>query len=1122
MEALLRVRPDLPVAAIAAALLSMSLSVSGLAATLEVPAQYPSIQAAVDAASNGDLVLVAPGTYVESVSLSGKTLTLASLFFTTGNPDFIEQTVIDGGGSSHAIFVSGSVGPGTTIAGFTIQNADDGIRALGSFQLFDSRITGTVDGLDYFGGGGLVKGCVIDGNSDDGIDLDSSVAVVIENNAIIDNGGNPTPDGDGIEIRLQPYSGPTLDVVIRDNRIEGNSSDGIQLIGYEQETNRVFRIEGNTFVDNRLAAIGMMCCTVSNEDLQGASLPERIHIARNTFVGSDHAISGGDDAIVLDNLFVSNAVALGRVDGASIAAWNGFWLNGVDDSESNVDAATSLYQDPLLGANQELLPGSPAEDAGTAFYEHLGETVLDLPASAFAGSAPDLGAFEIGGMGTMNEPPFVDAGRDQVLPSGYMALLEGRATDDGLPAGSLERAWSVVSGPGTVVFGDPLAESTTASFSQDGSYVLRLSADDSDLTGSDDVRITLMPEAQVLERALAAGESDAEEALDTGSVDLSSPTLELGALGNQIVGLRWEGVAIPPGSQIHAAWVQFQAADLALASAALEIRGERSANAAPFSALPGDLSSRVQTSTRVTWEPPAWLSVGDAGIEQRTQDLSAVIDEIVNGTAWEEGNALALFLTGSDRRTAEAFEGTPGGAPVLHLNFSPPRPNQAPLVDAGPDRSIVLPQTASLAGNFVDDALPEGQAVSVLWTPVSGPGQVTIDVPTDPATQADFSAPGVYVLRLAADDGELSGSEEMSVSVAAPGAQTLLDIPVAASSDDAEEPESNKKAKITSSDLELSYDLEPQTVGLRFTGVDIPAGSSIEEAWVQFTADESHSEPASLVIEGEDADDPATFDRSVGNLSTRPRTSASVAWNPPAWSAGATEVTPGLASVVQEVVDRAGWASGNALALLVTGAGTRTAEAYDASAAAAPRLFVEVRAPACADSIDNDGDGSVDFPDDAGCASASADTENPACSDGIDNNGDGNTDFPDDAGCSDASGTLELADIDADADGVPDVADNCRDVPNPFQIDTNSDGCGNRCDADLSNDGVVGGADFTLWAPSFGKSVPPANPDHDFTGGPGGAPDGFVGGPDFSLFGQQFGGPPGPGLEPDWNCDGVP
>jgi hypothetical protein len=93
-----------------------------------------------------------------------------------------------------------------------------------------------------------------------------------------------------------------------------------------------------------------------------------------------------------------------------------------------------------------------------------------------------------------NQAPSVSAGADQsiVLPSS--ANLNGTVTDDGLPAGStVTQAWSVVSGPGAVTFGDATAEDTTATFSVDGTYVLRLTGSDGTLSSSDDMTVTVAP-----------------------------------------------------------------------------------------------------------------------------------------------------------------------------------------------------------------------------------------------------------------------------------------------------------------------------------------------------------------------------------------------------------------------------------------------------------------------------------------------------------------------------------------------------------------------------------------------------------------------------------------------------
>jgi hypothetical protein len=117
--------------------------------------------------------------------------------------------------------------------------------------------------------------------------------------------------------------------------------------------------------------------------------------------------------------------------------------------------------------------------------------------------------------------------------------------------------------------------------------------------------------------------------------------------------------------------------------------------------------------------------------------------------------------------------------------------------------------------------------------------------------------------------------------------------------------------KLASSDLELILDkTREQIVGLRFVGVDVPRGATIESAHVQFTADEAHSEPTSLVIHGEASGDAAAFASTASDLSGRTTTAASVAWSPAPWSVGAAgsdQSTEELASVVQEIVDRSDW-----------------------------------------------------------------------------------------------------------------------------------------------------------------------------------------------------------------------
>ena len=173
-------------------------------------------------------------------------------------------------------------------------------------------------------------------------------------------------------------------------------------------------------------------------------------------------------------------------------------------------------------------------------------------------------------------------------------------------------------------------------------------------------------------------------------------------------------------------------------------------------------------------------------------------------------------------------------------------------------------------------------------------------------------------------------------------AAEVLDLAVAASHDDAEETGAGSML-LASGDLALGEDGSPQSVGLRFTGVAIPPEHVVTAAWLQFRTDETGSASAALWIEGEAAASAAPFGRATGDISGRPRTAEAVPWSPPAWTsvgaAGPAQRTPDLAPVLQEIVDGPGWASGNALVLILTGSGRRVADSFDGGFA--PQLHVE-------------------------------------------------------------------------------------------------------------------------------------------------------------------------------------
>src|SRR6266404_228842 len=92
--------------------------------------------------------------------------------------------------------------------------------------------------------------------------------------------------------------------------------------------------------------------------------------------------------------------------------------------------------------------------------------------------------------------------------------------------------------------------------------------------------------------------------------------------------------------------------------------------------------------------------------------------------------------------------------------------NQAPTVNAGPAQTITLPSGATLSGSAVDDGLPNPPGtLTYQWTTMSGPGNASFADATAPTTTATFPGPGVYVLRLAAFDGELTGTGDVTITV---------------------------------------------------------------------------------------------------------------------------------------------------------------------------------------------------------------------------------------------------------------------------------------------------------------------------------------------------------------------
>ncbi|MCG3124644.1 MAG: hypothetical protein GIKADHBN_03119 [Phycisphaerales bacterium] len=120
-----------------------------IAADLHVPSQHPTIQAAIDAASNGDSVVIAPGTYAEAFSLSGKAITVRS----SEGPDV---TIIDGASLPDQTLVLAIDRETfqTVLEGLTFMNGQGSLRP-------NCTAAKPVGGAVYIGQGGAltIRGC---------------------------------------------------------------------------------------------------------------------------------------------------------------------------------------------------------------------------------------------------------------------------------------------------------------------------------------------------------------------------------------------------------------------------------------------------------------------------------------------------------------------------------------------------------------------------------------------------------------------------------------------------------------------------------------------------------------------------------------------------------------------------------------------------------------------------------------------------------------------------------------------------------------------------------------------------------------------------------------------------
>ena len=160
---------------------------------------FTTIQEGIIAATDSDTILVYPETYYENIDFSGKNITVASLYLTTGNEEYMYNTIIDGSQNGSCVRIMSEEDSTTVLCGFTLTNGN-----------------GTLHVNDYLGGGiyivesqPIITNCLITNNvakSGGGLccrfsDITLSKTKIINNHAYMSGGG----------ISLLQYSNITFD-----------------------------------------------------------------------------------------------------------------------------------------------------------------------------------------------------------------------------------------------------------------------------------------------------------------------------------------------------------------------------------------------------------------------------------------------------------------------------------------------------------------------------------------------------------------------------------------------------------------------------------------------------------------------------------------------------------------------------------------------------------------------------------------------------------------------------------------------------------------------------------------------------------------------------------------------
>jgi hypothetical protein len=347
---------------------------------------FATIQHGIDAASHGDTVLVQPGVYRENINFNGKNITVGSLFITSGDEDYILQTVIDGNRNGRVVtFVNGEAAT-AQLSGFTITNGyahgasepesyGGGVYCrysnptLTHLRVTDNEADDSGGGLHLRDCSTTVRDIIVTHNHADGGGGGiryTGGSVSLENVVVSHNSAR----SDGAGIHFYHAEGAIKNALIADN-LGGGKGGGLVFDGCSPTFTNVTIVGNRTTGDGGGLNVSFMSQPTLVNSIVWGNTPEQIYF--------DTQWPG--EAVTLEYSDIQNGEAGIITNGQGPVHWG----------SGNLDASPRFVHAGL--GNYRLADSSPAIGAGK--IDGAPNTDIDgNPRPNPAGSHPDMGAYE--------------------------------------------------------------------------------------------------------------------------------------------------------------------------------------------------------------------------------------------------------------------------------------------------------------------------------------------------------------------------------------------------------------------------------------------------------------------------------------------------------------------------------------------------------------------------------------------------------------------------------------------------------------------------------------------------------------------------------------------------------